>query len=666
MRHLIKSSVCGMMAINMKQSSSRQLCGLLAIGLIAFRNVGKAQPPMPAEPAVAAANRALTSQLPFSDRQDFEDASRGFIATTPDSYNPDRYKFLQQDPPPTVNPSLWRQAQLDAINGPFRVADGVYQVRGFSISNMTIMEGTTGLLVIDPLLTMGSAREAFDLYYAHRPRKPVVAVIYTHSHADHYGGVKGVTSEADVLAGKTKIIAPAGFIQAEISESVMVGNPMARRAQYQFGIPLPRNERGNVDAGLGKWDSRGAPDRSLIAPSDVIEQPIDSRTIDGVAIIFQLTPASEAPAEMQIYLPQSHVLDMAENATHTLHNLLPLRGTEVRDAKSWSRYINDALERFGPDAQVLIAQHHWPVWGNERVQERLRNQRDLYKYVHDQTLRMMGQGYAPAEIAEALTPPPGLENDWSTRGYYGTLSHNAKAVYQRYLGWYDGNPANLNPLPPVEAAKKAVEYMGGAAAVLDRARNDFKAGNYRWVAQVMEQVVYADPANKEARALAAQAFEQLGYLAESATWRNAYLLGAQELRSGPGNPRRSPGVTADMLHAMALDLVFDHLGTRVNGPRAGTTQIVINWRFPDTRDSAVSTLSHGALTVVKGKEVRNADATVTIPRAVFESVVLGQRAMAETIRRGDAMVTGNSTRVIQLFGLFDDFDAAFPIVEPRR
>ena len=638
---------------------------LSVIAPIALLNPAHAQQPMPAEPQVAAANRAVLSQLPFSDRQDFEDANRGFIATTADSSNPDLYKFLQQDPPPTVNPSLWRQAQLDTINGLFQITDGVYQIRGFSISNMTIVEGATGLIVIDPLLTVASAREALDLYYAHRPRKPVVAVIYTHSHADHYAGVKGVTREADVQAGKTKIIAPAGFMREAVSESVIAGNPMARRAQYQFGIPLPRSGRGNVDAGLGKWDSRGAPDRSLIAPTDSIEKRIDSRTIDGVAIIFQLAPASEAPAEMQVYLPQSHVLDMAENATHTLHNLLPLRGTEVRDANSWSHYISDALERFGPDALVLIAQHHWPVWGNDRVLQRLRNQRDLYKYVHDQTVRMMDQGFTPAEIAEALTQPPGLENDWSTRGYYGTLSHNAKAVYQKYLGWYDGNPANLNPLPPVEGAKKAVEYMGGAAAVIDRARNDFKAGNYRWVAQVMEQVVYADPTNQEARALAAQAFEQLGYLAESATWRNAYLLGAQELRIGPGNPRRSPGITSDMLHAMTLDLVFDHLGTRLNAARAGTSQIVINWRFPDRKESAASTLSHAALTAVISKEAANADATVTTQRAVFEAVVLGRRAIADAIQRGDATVSGNATRVTQLFGLFDDFEAAFPIVEPR-
>jgi alkyl sulfatase BDS1-like metallo-beta-lactamase superfamily hydrolase len=623
------------------------------------------QQPMPAEPSVAAANKAVLSQLPFSDRQDFEDARRGFVATSAAGHDPGPYKFLEQDPPPTVNPSLWRQAQLNDINGLFKVTEGVYQIRGFSLANMTIVEGATGLIVIDTLQTVASARAGMDIYFANRPRKPVVAVIYTHSHADHYGGVKGVISDADVAAGRTKVFAPAGFMKEVVSESVIAGNAMARRAQYQFGVPLPRSDRGNVDAGLGK-DMRSAPGASLIAPTDSIEQPVETRTIDGVTMVFQLAPASEAPAEMHIYMPQSHVLDMAENATHNLHNLLPLRGTEVRDAKGWSHYLSEALERFGPDAQVLIAQHHWPVWGNERVIERLQNHRDLYKYVHDQSVRMMNLGYAPAEIAEALTMPPGLENDWSVRGYYGTLSHDAKAVYQKYLGWYDGNPANLNPLPPVEDAKKYVEYMGGAAVIITRARADYQAANYRWVAQVMEQVVYADPANKEARALAAQAFEQLGYVAESATWRNAYLLGAQELRAGAAASRRSPGVSPDMLHAMDLSLLFDHLGTRINGPRAGTARIVINWRFTDTKESAASTLSHGALTAVMEKNDARADATVTIPRAAFEAVILRQRTIDDVIQKGDVTISGNAGRLTQLIGLLDDFDAAFPIVEPRR
>lgn len=609
--------------------------------------------------------------FPFSDRQDFEDAMRGFIATTPDPANPDRWAFLKNEAPPTVNPSLWRQAQLNVSNGLFKVADGVYQVRGFSQANMTIVEGATGLIVIDTLSTPGAAHEALELYFAHRPRKPVVAVIYSHSHPDHYSGASGVVSPADAAAGKTKVIAPAGFMGAVFEEAVIAGNAKARRGQYQFGAQLPVGERGNVDIGLAKNDSRGPSGGGpIIAPNDTIQQPTEARTIDGVALIFQLALDSEAPSEMLIYLPQSHVLDVAEDATHTLHNLLPFRGTVVRDANRWSQYLNAALEQFGADAQVVIAQHQWPVWVNERVRAYLANQRDLYKYVHDQTIRMMNQGLGPVEIAEALTMPPGLENEWYAHGYYGTISHDSKAVYQRYIGWYDGNPATLNPLPRVEEAKKYLEYMGGSAAVIARAREDFKAGRYRWVAEVMDQVVFADPSNNEARGLAADAFEQLGYLSESATWRNAYLLGAQELRGGiRGGARSVPGVSPDVLnvlHAMPILWVFDYLGTRVDGPRAGTANIVINWRFTDTGESLASTLEHGALTSIAGKNAANAVTTVMTTRPVFESVILGQRTLADAMEHRQITTVGDTKAVSDLFALLVDFETGFPVVEPRR
>src|SRR6266850_176259 len=639
------------------------------IALMAIIYPAQSQQTKPAEPSVAAANQAVQSQLPFSDRQDFEDAMRGFIATTPDPNNPDRYSFLKHEAPPTVNPSLWRQAQLGTIDGLFKVTDGVYQVRGFSDANMTIVEGTTGLIITDTLTTPGAAREALDLYFAHRPRTPVVAVIYSHSHGDHYGGASGVVSQADATAGKTKVIAPAGFMEALIGEAVVGGNAKARRMQYQFGMPLPTGERGYVDYGLGKNGSRGATGGgSIIAANDTIQQPIETRTIDGVSFVFQLALDSEAPSEMFIYLPQSHVLDVAEDATHSLHNLLPFRGTVVRDANRWSQYLNAALEQFGADAQVLIAQHTWPVWGNEGVRARLANQRDLYKYVHDQTIRMMNQGLGPTEIAEALRMPPGLENDWSARGYYGTISHDSKAVYQRYIGWYDGNPATLNRLPRVEEAKKYLEYMGGSAAVIARAREDFKTGRYRWVAQMMDQVVFADPSNKEARNLAADAFEQLGYLAESATWRNAYLLGAQELRNGVRGGARSsvPGIGAEMLRVMPLAQVFDYLGTRVDGPRAGTANIVINWQFTDTGESLASTLEHGALTSITGKTALNAVTTVKTTRPVFESVILGQQTLADAMEHREITTVGDAKAVSDLFVLLVDFKPGFPVVEPGR
>lgn len=640
---------------------------LLLVALCpAMTAMAQPAPRKSSEPGVAAANRQVRTDLPFADRQDFDDAMRGFVATTPGGATPDRYAFLAGDAPETVNPSLWRLAQLNAIHGLFKVVDGLYQVRGFSLANMTLVEGRRGLIVIDPLSTVGAAKAALDLYFAHRPARPVVAVIYTHSHSDHYGGAKGVASEADVAAGRTAVIAPAGFLEAAVSESIIAGNAMGRRAQYQFGAPLPRDAQGNVDAGLGKIDSRGVPGRSILAPTRSIGQPVETLEIDGVPIAFHLAPASEAPAEMHLYFPRHRVIDAAENATHTLHNLLPIRGTEVRDAKGWSMYLGDLLERFGAEADVVIAQHHWPVWGHARVVRHLEEQRDLYKYIHDQTVRMMNQGLVPTEIAEALRLPPGLEHTWAARGYYGTLSHDAKAVYQKYIGWYDGNPATLNQLPPVEQARKAVEYMGGAAAAIARARDDFAKGQYRWVAQVMEQVVYADPGNTEARALAADAFEQLGYLAESATWRNSYLLGAQELRAGVPAQRPRQAIDAEFIAAMPAPLVFDYLGTTLNGPRAGTARVVVNWRFTDTGETLVSTLDHAALTHVGGRTATTADASVTTTREVFNAIVLRRRSLDEARAAGSLTVTGAAARLTELFSYFDDLDPAFPIVEPRK
>ncbi len=627
-----------------------------------------AQPPAAArgpEPAVRAVYDAARRDLPFDDQQDFADARRGFIATLPPQ-DPGRYAFLQNETPPdTVHPSLWRLARLNAVQGLFEVVPGVYQVRGFALANVTFIEGATGLIVVDPLGSVGAARAALDLYYAHRPKKPVTTVIYTHSHSDHYGGARGVVDAAALAAGTVAVIAPAGFMAEVIDESVVAGNAMSRRAAYQFGQPLPRGPRGTVDAGLGKIDSVGAPGRSLVAPTIEITAALDRRTIDGVPVVFQLAPQSEAPAEMHLFLPSFHVLDLAENATHTMHNLLPLRGTEVRDSRGWSAYLNEAIERFAADTDVVIAQHHWPVWGRARVATALANQRDLYKFLHDQSVRLMNHGYTPAEISEQLTLPPGLASDWAARGYYGTVSHNAKAVYQKYIGWYDGHPANLNPLPVSGGAKKYVEYMGGAAAVVTKARQDFARGEFRWVAEVMRQVVFADPANTDARALGADAFEQLGYLAESATWRNAYLLGAQELRQGPP-PARAASLDADLVQAMPITSVFDVLGTHVNAPKAWAREVVVNWRLADTREDIAVTLRHGALTHVLGKRATNAAATVTLTRAAFDGLVLGRQTLAAARAAGAAAVDGDAAAAGLLFDVLDRFDAGFAIVEPRR
>jgi len=612
------------------------------------------QGPKNATAATHALNRAVLDTLPFADTQDFEDARRGLIGSLPEMeisnetgrvvWSLKEYSFLAaEEAPPTVNPSLWRQARLNMHHGLFRVTDRLYQIRGFDISNMTIIEGERGLIVIDPLISTEVARAGLDLYFTHRPRRPVAAVIYTHSHVDHFGGVRGVVDEAAVQAGDVEVIAPAGFMEEVVSENVLAGTPMIRRAHFQFGATLPKGPRGQVDAGLGKVTSRGTV--TLIPPTRVIEGAFETHRIDGVEIAFQLAPETEAPAEMHMFYPALRALNLAENATHNLHNTYPLRGAQVRDAHAWAGYLNEALDRFGPDTDVVFAQHHWPVWDNARVLEFLAKQRDCYKYLHDQTVRLMNHGYKSTEIAEQLTLPPSLARTWYLRGYYGTLSHNAKAVYQRYLGWYDANPANLHPLPPVERGRKYVEYMGGAAAV-------------------MSHVVFADPANAEARQLKADALEQLGYAAESATWRNAYLLGALELRKGlAAHTGRAP-ISPDVLRAMSVEQLFDLLGVRLNGNRAEGKHLVINWVFPDR--SYVLNLENCALTYLADRRRDGADATITLDRAALNRIVLRELPIAEAIQSGQIRVDGDPTKLADLFGLFDHFTLMFEVVEPKR
>ena len=631
--------------------------------------------PRDATPLTRQANHAVLASLPFADVQDFEDAGRGFVATLPDVeitnaqgrvvWSLRDYAFLAaEEAPATVNPSLWRQARLNMHHGLFRVTDGIYQVRGFDISNMTLIEGERGVVVIDPLICTEVARAALDLYVRHRGARPVTAVIYSHSHTDHYGGVRGVVDEADVRAGRVEVWAPDRFMQEVVSENVLAGTAMVRRAQFQFGATLPKGPRGQVDAGLGKVTSRGTV--TLIPPTRIVKAPIESHRIDGVEIVFQLTPETEAPAEMHMFYPAHRALNLAENATHNLHNTYPIRGAQARDANAWAKYLDEARDRFGRHADVAFAQHHWPVWGTARVLDFLAGQRDLYKFLHDQTVRLMNHGHRPSEIAERLALPRGLAATWHVRGYYGTLRHNAKAVYQRYLGWYDAHPANLDPLPTVERARKYVEYMGGADAVLRRAREDFERGEYRFVAEATSHVVFADPANTEARRLGADALEQLGYAAESATWRNAYLLGARELRGGPPPTAARAPVSPDVVHAMDLELFFDYLAVRLNGERADGRRSVINWVFPDLGRRYVSTLEHCALTALGDRHSDAADATVTLERPVLSRLVLREVTLADALLRELLVVEGDAARLTELFGLLDDFPLMFPVVEPRR
>lgn len=632
--------------------------------------------PGDATQATQKANAAILQQLPFGDREDFEAAQRGLIAKVPATVAGRRpgvplawdlasFAFIAPDAqaPATVNPSLWRLAQLNMHSGLFKVTDRVYQVRGLDLSNVSFIEGATGWIVVDPLITVEVARAALDLIREHVSKKPVVAVIYTHSHADHYGGVTGIVSEQDVKEGRVKIIAPKDFMVQVVSENVSAGPAMGRRATYMFGPFLPKGPRGQVDAGLGKTISTGV--GSLLAPTDIIDRTGQTMTVDGVDFVFQYTPDTEAPAEMNFYLPQFRALCMAENVSHNMHNLYTPRGALVRDAKAWAHYLDEAIDLFAGKTDVLFISHHWPTWGQDKVLDLLKGQRDLYKYLHDQTLRLANHGYTGTEIAEVLTLPDSLGKKWYNRSYYGTLSHNVKAIYQRYLGWFDGNPANLNSLPPVEASVRYVEFMGGARAVLAKARESFNKGEYRWVAQVVNHVVYADPGNEDARYLQADALEQLGYQAESAVWRNFYLMGALELRRGvPKLPSR-PIASPDVIAGMSTEMVLDTFAVRLNGPRAAGKVLRISYIFPDTSERFLVWIENSVLHYRTGAEGTPTDATLTLTRPVLNQIVGGAVTFDQKISAGEVKIEGRREALEEFLSLMDTSTSWFNIVTPR-
>lgn len=644
------------------------LClGALATGI----SLAASATPNPATEITAAANHAVLEQLPFANQQAFTDAQRGFIAQLPDGKvtNPDgsaawdmsEYAFLDQEvAPDTVNPSLWRQARLNAIHGLFKVTDGMYQIRGMDLANMTIIEGDTGLIIIDPLLSPSTAKAGLDLYYQNRPHKPVVAVLYTHNHVDHWGGVKGVTSNEDVAAGKTQIYAPAGFMEHAVSENVIAGPAMSRRAVYQFGAMLPPGERGHVDTGLGKALSKG--ERTLIAPTDTVPDN-GTLTIDGVDIEFQMAHGTEAESEMMMYFPEFKVLNTAEITSQHMHNVYTIRGAAVRDASAWAHYIDLALERFGDRADIVVGQHHWPIWTQEDAKRFLSVQRDMYKYLHDQSVRMINKGYLPGDIAEQLKLPASLDQQWYARGYYGTLRHNAKAIYQRYMGWYDANPANLNPLPPVQNAAKTIEYMGGADKVIEQARKDYDNGEYRWVASVMNQVVFADPSNQAARELGADALEQLGYQAEAGTWRGAYLMGAQELRNGTLPPTVG-SLSPDVLQALDTSMFFDLMGVRLDASKAEGKHLVINWQVTDTDENYRLNLEHSTLTYRADTQDENAQATVAMTRATLDQILLRRTTFPEAVKAGHIKISGEPNAFFGLLQMVEVPSGDFPIVTP--
>lgn len=618
------------------------------------------------------ANQQARMSLHFADRQDYDDARRGFVATlspllikSTDGrvvWDMESYGFLSGDGanPDTVNPSLWRQAQLNAIHGLFEVAPRFYQVRGLDLSNMTIIEGDSGIIVIDPLISAETAAAALDLYRTHQGNRPIRAVNYTHSHVDHFGGVRGIVSGDDVQVGNVPILAPEDFMRHTVSENVYAGPAMSRRSVYMYGALLGPGTTGPVSSGLGMTTSEGT--ITLVTPTTDVTRTGQEEVLDGVRIVFQLTPDTEASAEMNFFFPEHRVLCVAENATHNLHNILTLRGALVRDAHAWSRYLNEAVELFGGETDVLFASHHWPRWGRDRVLDYLKKQRDLYGYLHDQTLRLLNQGYIGSEIAEMMELPPSLANEWYCRGYYGSVSHNVKAIYQRYMGWYDGNPAHLWQHPPVEAGKRYVAFMGGADAVLEKARQAYDEGDYRWVAEVTSHVVFADPDNGAARELEAQAFEQLGYQAENATWRNCSLMGARELREGVATT--APEASSPDVMALSMEELLDGLAVQIDGPKSWDRQIIVNWVLSDSGERYVVTLENGALTYVKGKQADSADVTITLGRPALDAILTGQAKVQDQIKNGQISLVGEAEKLYELFGLLDQPNAAFNIVTP--
>lgn len=586
---------------------------------------------------------------------------KGLIATAesnPHIINLKQFEFESGAAPLSVNPSLWQQAKLNNISGLFKVTDSIYQVRGFGLANITIVEGRSGIIVIDTLTSASAAKAALDLYYEYLPKKPVLAVIYTHSHVDHFGGVKGIVSAADVAAGKVQIIAPVGFMEHSVSENIYAGNAMQRRAAYMYGLNLKVATDGFVDDGLGKAMEPN-PEVTLIPPTLSIGEDNSELEIDGVKFVFQLTPNSEAPSEMNIYLPQFNALNMAENSTKTLHNFYTLRGAEVRDSKAWANYLNQSIEKFGGDVQVMFAQHHWPTWGNQEIVAQLANQRDETLYIHDQTLRLANMGYTPNEIAESITLPKELYQYSYERGYYGTVRHNVKAVYQKYLGFYDGNPANLNPLPEEQAAKKYVAYMGGSTAILKKAQEDYDKGNYRWVATVLNYLVFAEPNNQAAKNLEANALEQLGYQSEAGTWRNEYLTAADELRHGV-TPSKNK-VSSDMVAEMTLPQFFDNLAIHLNPERAAGVTITANWIFPDVKQEYTTTL-HNSVFRYQTSLANNPDVVIRINKSTLADILAGKLSRSEMAAKVN--ISGDKKQFNNLLAKFDKFNPSFNIVTP--
>ena len=631
--------------------------------------------PEPATEHTRAANRAVLDELPFGDRRSFDNAGRGFIATLEPltiahdharrpAYDLSALAFLAADAPDTVNPSLWRQAQLNAgHHGLYEIVDGLYQVRSFDIANMTLIRGETGWILVDPLTSSETSRAALQLANDKLGARPVVAIIHTHSHADHFAGVLGVVDPQDVESGKVQVMAPEHYVNESLSENVLAGNVMNRRATYMYGNLLPPSPTGFVTTGLGAALSMGT--TGFVVPNDLVCRTGETRTVDGIDIEFQMTPGTEAPAEFVFYLPKFKALCMSEITSHHLHNVYTPRGAQVRDALAWSRQIQESIELFGGRLEIQFASHHWPIWGREEAVDYLTKQRDLYKYIHDQTLRLANHGYTKEEIAELIQLPDVLGREFSNRGYYGTVHHNVRAVYVKYLGYFDGNPAHLHPLPPVEAGRRYLDYMGGADAVVERAHASFAAGDYRWVAEVLNHVVMAEPEHQAARVLLARTLEQMGYQAESAPWRNFFLSGALELRHGLPATGTAFAASEGMARGMPLENLFQTMAVRLNGPKAEGVRLLLNLAFTDVERRYLLVIEHCVLHAFADKRSDEAQAELTVTALDFKRMIMGLTTAVDLISDGRLVLDGSLQALAQLGELFDRFERRFPIVTPR-
>ncbi len=626
----------------------------------------------PATEQTAGQNREAGQGIEKAAGGELADASMGLVAAFDPpvvageagrtAWELSSYAFLDDDPPDTAHPALWRQAQLNRIAGLFELAPGLYQLRGFDLSNMHVIETEEGIVVVDPLVTAETAAAALDLYREHRGQRPVTGLIYTHSHVDHFGGARGVVSQGDVESGRVPVLAPAGFLEHAVSENVFAGPAMARRAGYMYGALLDRGPDGQLTSGLGQTTSLGT--ITLVPPTVEIGATGQEETLDGIRMSFQLTPEAEAPAAMNFHLPDRRALCVADNAVCSMHNILTLRGALVRDPRIWARHLDEAIALFGASSEVLFAGHNWPCWGSPEIVALLTNQRDLYSYLHDQTLRLINRGLTGPEIAEEIELPPSLAGDWRCREFYGSINHNVKAIYQRYLGWFDGNPAHLWEHPPQERAKRYVESMGGADAALARARDSFDAGDYRWVAEVANHLVFADPENTVARELQADALEQLGYGAENATWRNFFLMGAQELRQGvSGTP--TAAAPPDFLARLSVEQLLDAMAIRVDGPRAWEMELRIDWIVSDPDEAHSIIVRNGVLSHRPGRHDPEPHAALVVERGALDELLLKTVELPELIASGRLRVEGDPEKLGALLGLLDEPDSRFAIVTPE-